>query len=162
MVNSINFKYSKNTLTTMPFEIKLLHNLVVQSKVTIKRSKISHHGCCFSLLCRKKNLFSWLNNVGFNKPTTKVSHAYMWACSGKICLLGLLRWLLHQVPFNIGDKYLHYIHQFMGREMLLEFFYQPLGYICTLTFCKLHCKCLVTPSRYRHNTNNQICPMQYI
>jgi hypothetical protein len=36
MVNSTSFKYFKNALTVMAFETKLLHNLVVQSKVTIK------------------------------------------------------------------------------------------------------------------------------
>jgi hypothetical protein len=75
LVNYTSFKYSKNALTTMTFETKLPHNLVVQSKVTIKWWIQDTMVVAFHCYVPKKNLFNWSNNVGSSKPTTKVSHA---------------------------------------------------------------------------------------
>jgi hypothetical protein len=75
MVNSTSFKYSKNALTTMTFETKLPHNIIVQSKVTIKWWIQDTIVVAFHCYVGKKNLFGQSSNVRSSKPTTKVSHA---------------------------------------------------------------------------------------
>jgi len=75
MVNSTSFNYSKNVLTTMTFETKLLHNLVVQSTVTIKWWIQDTMVVAFHCFVGKTIFFSWSSNVGSSKQTTKVLHA---------------------------------------------------------------------------------------
>ncbi len=89
MVNFTSLKYSKNALTTMTIETKLPHNLVVQSKVTMKWWIQDTMVVVFHCYVRKKTCL--VGQIMLDLANQQPKYCMqMWAYSDKICLLGLL------------------------------------------------------------------------